>query len=243
MRNIKHPTYQGTDRPILIGDRVIQPLGRDHEHGTYPYTVTEVSERYVTIMSEVNGRSESAYNIFVQPADEESLARMTERLEADHIDEWRRDMKAQGVQILVLQNPHQQAKTSLHLVTLPKDATLEQMRVSDIVSPFVGTEKAKEYDRDDIYVKDVTNIKAPYELDMLVDAEVTHIEATPMTKLELAFEAMDRLNEQSYGETTPEVNAIEAAIAEMAAQLGIELPERHAIEAVDQDGWYDDWND
>lgn len=239
MRNIKHPTYKGTDRPILIGDKVIQPLGHDSKHGTYPYTVTEVSERYVTITSEVNGRSESTYNIFVQPADEKSLARVTERLTTEHVEQWRRDMQERDVQVLVIQNPYQQDKTSMHLVTLPKGASLDQMRVSDIVAPFVGTEKAKDYDHEDVYTRSVSQVKAPYELDMLVDADVTHIDAKPMTKLELAFDAMDKLDEQSYGETAQEVSAIEAAISEMAEQLGIELPERRKVD----DRWSDDWDD
>lgn len=240
MRKLTHPTYKGTDRPILIGDHVMQPLGRNHEHGTYPYTVTEISERYVTLVSEVNGRSESTYHIFVQPADEASLARVTERLAETHVDQWRKEMRRQGVVVLCVNERHDGTRHTPHLVTLPKGVALAQLRVRDVVEPFVGPDSAGTYDRDDIYLREVDDVKEPYELDALVDSDVTHIDATPMTTLEIAFEAMDRLDEQSYGDTAADVRLIEAALSEMAERLDIELPERQWSE---DDGWYDDWDD
>lgn len=241
MRTPKHPTYKDTDRPILVGDYVIEPLGRNHEKGTYPLVVTRVSEKYVDLRSPITDASYNTYPMFVAPADEKSMEHLDGRLSPAHIVAWKKEMADTGVQVLMVTDSSYPNKTSRYLVRLPEGTELSHLRTKDILNCVMKESEARNYDRDSIYMRQISEIKEPFELDQLVDSKVIDIQVTPMTDIEVAFDAMDRIDKESYGETAEDITLIQNVMTKLATQLGIEVPDRE-FEAeyydADLDGYY-----
>jgi hypothetical protein len=235
----KHPTYPDTETPILIGDIVVEPHGRNHDKGLYPYVVTAINDKMIALQSLIDDSVKNTYPCLVRLASKEEQQKLTDTMSPEAIDAWKRDMEAKGASILCIHDPNDANKSSYHLVIMPEGRDTKDFRVKDLIRGLVSERSLDDYTHDDVHAISVGELKQLYIIENLILKEPMIIEATPMTTLEKAYETLDNL-ERYGGMEEEDSNAIEDAFQELASKLGIELPERTHCDPYEDEYYYDD---
>lgn len=237
MSTYRHPTYPDSEKYILIGDIVVEPHGINHDKGLYPYVVTDVGHKLITIQSLVTDTVSTTYPCLIRPATTEEQNKITNKLSPESIKQWKQEMTAKGVSVLWIYDPYNSNKSTCHLIILPNDLTINDFRTADIIRPFIEEEQIEKYTSESLHVDDVNKINQPYIIEKLIWNEPIRIDATPLTTIEKAYLTLDALESEGAAERY-ETELIEAAFQEMAEKLNMQLPERKLSEDP-----YDDWDD
>jgi hypothetical protein len=237
----KHPTYPDTDRPIRIGDLVVEPHGPGSEHLRFPSTVTTIDQKYVTIRSLATGETRTTYPCLIRPATDEELKNVDENLTPESIEDWKVRMRKMGAKVLVIHDLTSASKKSRHMVILPPGVAMRDIRPRDLVAPFVDANKVDKYDYDYLFVIEPDELRMPYEFEEVMFQTPVTIDAEPLTSVEKAFMALDRLAES--GVIDDDTADIENALSEMARSLGMDVPKRTYVDPYDEYDEYDSWDD